>query len=38
MQGATSVMEDYVNTMCCKRIVKIDSSQRYEIYLLGCVT
>ena len=42
MQGATSVTEDYVNTMLCKRMVKIDSSQqcsqRYEIYLLGCVT
>ena len=35
MQGATSVTEDDVNTMWCKRMVKIDSvqqcSQRYEI-------
>ena len=42
MQGATSVTEDDVNIMLCKGMVKIDSSkhcsQRYEIYLLGCVT
>ena len=42
IQRATSVAEDSVKTMLCKRMVKIDSSQqcsqRYEIYLLGCVT
>ena len=42
MQGATNVAEDDVNIMLCKGMVKIDSSQqclqRYEIYLLGCVT